>query len=63
MQNIPELMYWITHHVSPFAIGFGLLAIVAMVLYLLTKWKEFMMIGVTAGIYVIPFLMSPPAHY
>ncbi|CAN5449417.1 hypothetical protein BH10PLA1_BH10PLA1_03110 [soil metagenome] len=58
MHTYVEDIQWMLRDVSPFALICAGLALIALVLYLLTKWKEFMMIGLTAGIYVIPFLMS-----
>ena len=63
LMSYQDELHWMMRGVSPFALYAGGIAVVALVLFLLTKWKEFMMIGVTAGIYVIPFLMSPgPVH-
>ena len=63
MHTFMEDIQWMLRDTSPFALICAGLATLALVLYLLTKWKEFMMIGLTAGIYVIPFMMSGKAHY
>ena len=49
--------------VSPFAAICGVLAIISLVMYLITKWREFFMIGLTAGIYTIPFIFWSANHY
>ncbi len=49
--------------VSPFAMICALLAIVSLVMYLITKWREFFMIGLTATIYTIPFVFLGANHY
>ncbi len=63
MHSMMEDIHWMFRDTSPFAIGFAGLALLAMALFAITKWKEFMMIGLTSGIYVIPFLMSGKLHY
>ncbi len=53
-----DQLQYATRDVSPYAMYAAGLAVLALGLFLITKWKEFMMIGLTAGIYVIPFLTS-----
>lgn len=63
MHTFMENVQWILRDVSPFAIAFAIIALLATMLFALTRWKEFMMIGLTAGIYVIPFLTASKLHY
>ena len=63
MHTFMENIHWMLRDISPFALAVAGLAMLAMVLYLLTKWKEFMMIALTAGIYVIPFMTASKLHY
>jgi hypothetical protein len=49
--------------VSPFALICGLLAIISLTLYLITRWREFFMIGLTAAVYALPFIFWGASHY
>jgi len=58
MHTFAEDIQWMLRDTNPFALYAAGIAIVFLILYVITKWREFFMIGLTAGIYVIPFLMS-----
>ena len=58
MHTFMDDVQWFLRDVSPFAMACTILALVAFAFYFFTKWKEFMMIGLTAGLYVIPFLLT-----
>ena len=49
--------------ISPFAAICAALAIGSLVMYLITKWREFFMIGLTSAIYTIPFIFWGANHY
>jgi hypothetical protein len=63
MHSIWSDILWNMRFVSPFAFICGVLAIGSLTMYLITKWREFFMIGLTAAIYSVPFLLWGANHY
>lgn len=63
MHSLWSDILWSLRGVSPFAFICGILAIVSLVLYLITRWREFFMVGVTATIYTVPFILWGASHY
>ena len=57
MHTLWEDIFYSLRFVSPFAMICAVIATVSLVLYLITKWREFFMIGLTAGVYTIPFIL------
>ncbi len=56
MHSIWSDILWNLRFVPPFALGCAGLAVMMLTLWLLTKWREFMLVGLTAGLYAVPFI-------
>jgi hypothetical protein len=58
MHTFWDDVQWMLRDTSPFALIVAGLTLTSLVMYRITRWREFMVVGVTMGVYLVPFLLT-----
>ncbi len=58
MHTFWDEVQWVLRDTSPFALIIAGVTLLSLIMFHLTKWREFMLIGLTMGVYLVPFLMT-----
>jgi len=58
MHTFWDDVQWMLRDTSPFALIVAGLTLTSLVMYHITRWREFMVVGITMGVYLVPFLLT-----